>query len=355
MSKDDVKRIIEEFGTIELEEMKNPSAGLTRYTIFKDDTSFKFDVWFKKSGKIRVASVGNDELGNQLKEIFISQSRYAEIIGTDFSTKVSEKLFNDLIEYLSKGVPNMTVGTLQDKGNNGLIYKISTNFGDVATITYWKSTRNFRFQGYMMSIYAEVRSFILPQLSETVESTLNLVTTNLVDIDAASEKFISTLVPTYFSKANSHIQGLLQDSSKMLFLFKDQNVVLSDYAPVTMSGLKVIEYRIKEICLGCGIIVNDKKGFVIDKKHPSNQFGKNISVFEALDNSGNGRKKINSNVGIPAKYSQILVDLYEYQDQNRNTTFHLKQQIFASRKIETLEEAHDILTRTFKLLEQSYI
>ncbi|WP_270744827.1 hypothetical protein [Lactococcus petauri] len=43
------------------------------------------------------------------------------------------------------------------------------------------------------------------------------------------------------------------------------------------------------------VLTYSRKKFItltFDKKHPSNQFGKNISIFEALDNSGNGRKKL---------------------------------------------------------------
>ena len=206
LSREDVLGIIKEFGTIQAEKVINPSAGCTRYTVLKDESSFKFDVWFKNSGRVKVASVGKSVLGEQLKEIFISKSRYPEIIGTSFAAKISEQVFLDLIEYLSQGVTNVSVGEAQDKGINGIIYKITTNFGDMATITFWSSTGMFRFQGYMMAIYAEVRSFLLPQLPNEVNSTSNLVTTNLNDIEAASKKLINTLVPTYFSKANSHIQ-----------------------------------------------------------------------------------------------------------------------------------------------------
>lgn len=355
LSREDVLGIIKEFGTIQAEKVINPSAGCTRYTVLKDESSFMFDVWFKNSGRVKVASVGKSVLGEQLKEIFISKSRYPEIIGTSFAAKISEQVFLDLIEYLSQGVTNVSVGEAQDKGINGITYKITTNFGDVATITFWSSTGMFRFQGYMMAIYAEVRSFLLPQLPNEVNSTSNLVTTNLNGIEAASKKLINTLVPTYFSKANSHIQGLLEDSSKMLFLYKNKNISLSDYAPVPMSSLKVIEYRIKEICKGCGIIINDKKGFVFDESLPQNQSGKNIYVFVPVDNSGNGIKRVNPLTGIDEKYNQVLIDLYKYLEQNRHTTFHMKQEIKASKKIETIEEAQTVVTRAFELLEKSYI
>ena len=106
---------------------------------------------------------------------------------------------------------------------------------------------------------------------------------------------------------------------------------------------------------GYGIIINDKKGFVFDESHPQNQSGKDIRVFVPVDNSGNGIKRVNPLTGIDVKYSQVLIDLYKYLEQNRHTTFHMKQKINASTKIETIEKAHSVVTRAFELLEKSYI
>lgn len=93
LSKEEVINIIKEFGTIESEELKNPNAGMHRYTIKRENSFLYLDVWFKKSGKVKVAAVGNNSLSNQLLKIIESKSRYQDIIGTNFTAKISYEIF----------------------------------------------------------------------------------------------------------------------------------------------------------------------------------------------------------------------------------------------------------------------
>ncbi len=348
LNEEDVERIISNFGIMHSKVLKNEISGQTRYTICKNDLMFEIDIYFKKTGRITVVPIGvNNELGNELKLIFESQSRYHEIIGVNFSVKLSEEIFDDLIEYLSEGVENTTVEEPEDKGNNGRVYKIHTNFGDAATVTYYKSTKRLLFQGYMMSIYSEIRSFILPQISEVV-SDVNFndnVSTEIKNTKIESQKFIARLMPTYINESKTKIKGLITDSAEMLLLYKNQEIMLSDYSPVSMPILKVLEYRIKEICLSYGIIINDKISFVAN------------GIFEAKDNSGDGSKKIaaKSENLIDEKYHMVLVKIYEYFIKNRHSTFHTMQQGELTKPVKNIEDAQNIIIESLQLLEESCI
>lgn len=348
LNEEDVERIISNFGVMKSKVLKNQNSGQTRYTICKNDLMFEIDIYFKKTGKVTVLPIGvHNELGNELKSIFEAQSRYHEIIGVNFSVKLSEEIFNDLIEYLSENIENITVSVPEHKGINGIVYKIHTNFGDEATVTYYKSTKRLLFHGYMMSIYSEIRSFILPQISEVISDVKfnNNVSSEIKNTKIESENFISKLMPTYINESKTKIKGLITDSAEMLFLYKNQDIRLSDYAPVSMPILKVLEYRIKEICLSYDIIIDDKRSFVAN------------GIFEAKNNSGDGSKKIaakNEKV-IDDKYHSVLVKIYEYFIKKRHTTFHIKQQDEITKQIKNIEEAQDIIIKSFQLLEESCI
>jgi|GEM_PF-5448999 len=339
LSKEDVKQVfMENYDSIVSEKLMNSNTGQTRYTVIKDDTELDIDIYFKQSGRITVSPVklSPDET-RDIKNKFEEKSRCKEIIAVNFTTKISSEDFKELIEYLSS-VENLEISEPDDKGVNGIIYHVKTNFGDNATLTYWNSTQRLRFQGDMISIYSEVRSFILPfATTATVETTFeNRSSNELKEASKVVLDFINDVAPNYYKVAKLQVQELLRDAISMVLLYKDNGINLHDYSPVSMPVLKVIEYRVKEIAGNHGIIMTSR-----------DNMGKIIG-------GPKGQKRVQKQE-IASKYHPILLEMEDYHSQQRNGTFHLNQKIESSRMIETIDEAQRVVIGALRLLEKSNI
>ncbi|USI66518.1 MULTISPECIES: type II toxin-antitoxin system RnlA family toxin [Lactococcus] len=340
LSQEDVKQVfVENYDQIVSVVKKNPSTGQTRYTVVKDGVEFYIDIYFKQNGRITVSPLGMDtDESSKIKSKFEEKSRCKEVIAVNFTTKISNEDFKELIEYLSTAVKDLVVSEPDDKGTNGIIYHCNTNFGDNATLTYWNSTQRMRFQGDMISIYSEVRSFILPlTTADTVETTFeNRSPEEVRDSSDAALEFLNQVAPKFYQCTLMQVKELLKDAASMVLLYKENNITLSDYSPIPMPVLKVIEYRIKEIAGNHGIIMNNR-----------NNMGTIIGGPEG--------HRVVQKKEIPSKYHPILLEMEAYYSQQRNGTFHLPQQIQTARIIETFDEAQTIVIGALKLLEKSNI
>lgn len=340
LSREDVKQVfVENYDEIVSVEEKNPGTGQTRYTVIKEDVEFYIDIYFKQTGRITVSPLGMDtDESSKIKSKFEEKSRCKEVIAVNFTTKISNEDFKDLIEYLSTAVENLVVSEPDDKGTNGIIYHCKTNFGDNATLTYWDSTQRMRFQGDMISIYSEVRSFILPLTTDDpIETTFENRSPEEVKISSDDAlEFINQIAPKFYQFTQMQVKELLKDAVSMVLLYKENDIRLYDYSPIPMPVLKVIEYRIKEIAGNHGIMMTSK-----------DTMGKIIG-------SSGGPKRVQKKE-IPSKYHPILLEMEDYYSQKRNGTFHLHQKIQTKGRIGTLDEAQTIVIGALELLEKSNI
>lgn len=340
LNREDVKQVfVENYDAIVSEEKINSGTGQTRYTVIKDDIEFYIDIYFKQTGRITVSPLRMDaDESSKIKNMFVEKSRCKEVIAVNFTTKISSEDFKELIEYLSTAVEELMVSEPDDKGTNGIIYHCKTNFGDNATLTYWNSTQRMRFQGDMISIYSEVRSFILPfTTTDSVETIFENRSSEEVknSLDDALE-FINQIAPKFYQFTQMQVKELLKDAVSMVLLYKENDIRLYDYSPIPMPVLKVIEYRIKEIAGNHGIIMTNR-----------DTMGKIIG-------SSGGPKRVQKKE-IPSKYHPILLEMEEYYGQQRNGTFHLPQKMKTARRIGTLDEAQTIVIGALELLEKSNI
>lgn len=339
ISKEEVERLTYDFCQIKNIEVKNENTHQTRYFLEKDGEEFFIDVYFRNDKTCTISTLGNETnraTGQLLKEYIISHISYTEEVHASFTIIIENRKFDDLVHYLEIKETVLKVSD-ENKGDNGRILKFTTNFGDRAVLTYYGNTGTMRYQGLMMDLYVEVKSFVTPlgnQLSNIVikkdSTTLNL--------SSQINSFISTHVPNYYTNTDNIMQEFIEDSIKMLLA----NGELNDYAVWTTPILRVLEHRIKAILGFNDIIINDKRGF---------KTGPNYTTF-IFDPSYSPSKL---NISIAPAHEPCLISCYDYWKDNRHQLFHANQLSASTRLIPCPSDAQGIIIEVCKRLEHSYV
>lgn len=341
ISKEDVEKIIESFCEVTNIDIINEQTHQTRYSLSKDDNQFSIDVYYRNDNTCTITSLGNaekKELGKQLKELIESQVTYNERVSACFTIKIEKKKFQELIDYLEKE-DAISKDSDEDKGDNGRIVKLTTNFGDRATLTYYKSSGTMRYQGFMMDLYVGVKTFVTP-LGEELSDVEVKKNSSVLKLTSQVEDFIFTYTFEYYNNTNQINKEFIEDSVKMLI----SNSELNDYAVWTMPILRVLEQRIKEILHFNGIIIDDKVGFKVGNTH----------IFDCSQEVICVRNSIISQYSLDVETCNCLVSCYGYWKDNRHQLFHSNQVVVATRRVPSPSDAQTIIVEVCKRLEDSY-
>lgn len=354
LSKTMVEDIMEEFGNIVNQEQKNPSNNRIRYYIEKEGKAFYIDIFFRKDCTLTVfpmPSGDNKELSEELVHIIKSNDNYQGVTSGTFTCSCDFKRFLALKNYLSQ-LEGVTKIKDEDKGPNGHVIQFISEIGDKITLTFYQSTGKILYQGHLMNLYLEVKSFMSP-LAGNIETEI-IDARGIVKKDKNKEidKYINTYVPTAYNGFNDTIQGFIRDTFRMIIT----NDEFSEYSSWTFPILKVLEYRIKQMLGFKEIYLDDKKGF----QYRNLEYRKNMNpkhkwkyIFLKKDIHYTLDRKLSG------KFSQdeadCLLECYNFFNRNRHTLFHTKQEILGTRVLKTKEEAKMIIFDTCNLLENSCI
>ncbi|MBO0474418.1 type II toxin-antitoxin system RnlA family toxin [Enterococcus ureasiticus] len=336
ISREEVEKVIKNFCEVESIDEINGNSHQTRYKLSKDSKQFSIDIYYRNDKTCTINLLGNADkkiLGEQLKELINSQVVYGERASASFTIKIKEKEFENLIHYLGE-IDTVTKDSDEDKGDNGRIVKLTTDFGDRTTLTYYNSSGTMRYQGLMMDLYVEVKTFVTP-LGNELSNIVVSKNSDILDLSSKIDDFISLNVPNYYANADKVIQEFIEDSIKMLL----SNGELNDYAVWATPVLRVLEQRIKEILGFNGIIIDDKKGFKVGRTY----------IF---DSSQIGATRIN--VSVDSQHSSCLISCYEYWKDNRHQLFHGNQVAATIRRVPCPSDAQVIIVEVCKRLENSY-
>lgn len=336
ISREEVEKVITSFCELQSIEEINEKSHQTRYKLSKDSNQFSIDAYYRNDKTCTISLLGNAGqkiLGEQLKELINSQVVYAERVSASFSIKIKKIEFENLIRYLEENNA-ITKDSDEDKGDNGRIVKLTANYGDRTTLTYYNSSGTMRYQGLMMDLYVDVKTFVTP-LGNELSNVVVSKNSSILELSSEIDDFINQNVLNYYTNADKVIQEFIEDSIKMLL----SNSELNDYAVWATPILRVLEQRIKEILGFNGIIIDDKKGFK-DGKTP---------IF---DSSQSGNTRIN--ISVDSQHSSCLICCYEYWKDNRHQLFHGNQIAATIRRVPCPSDAQAIILEVCKRLENSY-
>lgn len=336
ISREEVEKVITSFCEIESIDEINENSHQTRYRLSKDSEKFSIDIYYRNDKTCTISLLGNADqkiLGKQLKELIKSQVVYGERASASFTIKIKANEFEDLIHYLEEN-DAVTRDSDEDKGENGRIVKLTTDFGDRTTLTYYNSSGKMRYQGLMMDLYVEVKTFVTP-LGNELSNVVVSKNSGVLELSSKIDDFISLNVPNYYANADKIIQEFIEDSIKMLL----SNGELNDYAVWATPVLRVLEQRIKEILGFNGIIIDDRKGFKVGRTY----------IF---DSSQIGSTRIN--VSVDSQHSSCLISCYDYWKDNRHQLFHGNQIAATIRRVSCPSDAQAIIVEVCKRLENSY-
>ncbi|MCW4359528.1 hypothetical protein K3L72_17260 [Bacillus altitudinis] len=322
-------------------ELKNQGQGFYRYHVEKEGKEFSLDVYFtKKKGTTVSPSCEN---GQELEQAIINSIEYKEVSNGSFSANMSAEFFDSLINLLRQ-LPNVSVSDPEDKGNNGIIYGIITDFGDSVTLTYFKTTSRMLYQGLLMKLYSIIKSYLL-----TLNSTITETELGEQALEDNVQQHLRTHFPQGWNSLEPTIQGFIKDS----FTLVEVNTKLSDYAAWVMPVMRVLEYRIKKICLDYGVIIDDTKGFryYTDIARP-----RATDWIFVMDFSSDTIRGVNPNINnMPQEAKDAIVECYDFLRKNRHEMFHATQILAGIKLVETRDEALQTIIEACEKIEKSLV
>ncbi|MGG3915798.1 type II toxin-antitoxin system RnlA family toxin [Rossellomorea vietnamensis] len=322
-------------------EIKNLGQGFYRYHLEKENKEFSIDTYYtKKKGTTVIA---NCEDGQELEQAIINSIEYKEAKYGSFSAGMSEKFFESLIDLL-RDLPNVLVSEPEDKGNNGIIYRVNTDFGDSVTLTYFKTTSRMLYQGLLMKLYSIIKSYLL-----TLNSTISETELGEQALEDKVQQHLEMYFPQGWNSLEPIIQGFVKDS----FTLVEVNTKLSDYSAWVMPIMRVLEYRIKKICLDYNVIIDETKGF----RYYTNLGNPRATdwIF-VIDFSNDVVTGVNSSISnMPDEAKDAIVECYEFLRKNRHEMFHATQILAGIKLVQTRDEALQIIIEACQKIEKSLI
>lgn len=343
----ELEAMMKRFGDVNKGQCINEAQNQYIYTINIGSLEAKVAVYFRSDNTISCVKQGSGESGEKSQEIvsYIKENaNFNNVSSGTFTCKFTEEKFEKLKNYLCT-LDGVTLKLDENKGVNGHLLKFISNIGDSITLTFWKTTGKMCFQGYLMLLHAEVKSFI---------SAYEYVKTELFKVNEEQksekelmvQKMIQQLMPVSYNKLDALFQDYIHDSI-MQIVMRNQ---LREYSAWTFPILKALEGRIKQILGYNNVRIKDSIGFKIKVNRESQDYEK-IFLYE------NGKHVVNTGIVSiqDGNTLNVLSDCYTYICQNRNPLFHVKYTISGTRKVTTPEDAENIIYEACKMIEQSYI
>ena len=341
LSKTDFQKILDEFALLKdecydstntVEKVLNQSNKQTRYSMQIGAEDISFDVYFKKNNTITVSPFGTEfskTFASEFDEYLREHTDVPKAERGDFyCSNMQCEVFQDLKGYL-KTLNGVRVLRDEDLGVNGWIFKPCCDNGDVVTLTYFESTMSMRFQGLLMNLYIEIKTFLFAyEVNFGAERT-----TDTPELSARIEETINAHLTKSYNNLDVLLQDLLHDALK----YVETRTEFRDYGTWTFPALKALEGRLKQMFHFGGVTV-DRNGF-------GGFFDKNNNQYEL---------HCAKTVQVGPAIARSINDCYNYYNKNRHSLFHTDQLLAATRRLSTQEEAANIIFEVCGLIEKSY-
>lgn len=199
------------------------------------------------------------------------------------------------------------------------------------------------YQGLLMNFYAIIKEFISPLSEDTPKTVLNFGSKK-EDKSYLVEQYINENLPEGYALLDPLLQGFVKDT----FTLVVANTELSDYAAWVMAIFRVLEQRIKAVCLRNNLIIKDEAGF---KYYDENN--KLVRLF--TPNQGHTVVNRDLSSTLDNETCDILIRCYEYLKANRHELFHATQIVEGIRLVGTPEQAKLMIKASCELIEESLV
>lgn len=347
ITKEELESMIETYGEIIGIKCVNTVNQQYNYEVMVKSIKVLIAVYFRSDNTISCVAQGSGESKNLSQEIvnyIKDNANYKNIASGTFTCEMTKDKFKKLIEYLVS-LDGVKITYNEDKGINGQVIKLISNIGDKVTLTFWESKGKMLFQGYLMVLHVEVKSFISAfgyvktELDKVIEEEKSQ---NEIKVNA----IINKLMPVSYNNLEKLLQDFIYDSIVQII---QRTELRGDYSAWTFPVLKALEGRTKQILLFNGIRINDKIGFKV--KPIGSKDYQNIFLYNPP------KHEVDTSIISITDGNTLnaLSKCYSYLSKNRNPTFHVSQVLNFTRKVEKPEEAENIIYETCKLIEDSYI
>lgn len=328
----------------------NEKTGQTRYSISTDIVNFDIDLFFRPSdGKTTPTALGSGDkrtYSEKLCEFLKNQAEYQDAPAANFSASIKIQDFNLLIEYLSTELEGVEMSG-KETVNNGIgeKYQFISSIGDKITLTHFESNGTLVYQGKLMKLFIEVKTFLAPFLTAGDNGKIKEASSQKLHIHADTiESELKTLLQNSYVKIDEVILEFLYDS----LVYKQCDIPHKEYSSYAFPALKALEWYIKKLFGDNSISINVKEGF--SRKIS----GKRVPYF-AVDSS-TGKYVLNSGINTITctKTCLALEQCYNYYNANRHVLFHTDQNATMTTVLKSKSDAVIIIDKVFGLIENTY-
>jgi RNase LS, bacterial toxin DBD domain/RNase LS, bacterial toxin N-terminal/RNase LS, bacterial toxin len=324
-----------------------PSLHQVEYS--QDDCKVMVNFHLNKNGtttinpKVGKSQEKGEELAIYLKDKLVGDSRKSISVSIK---NIKESNFDLLVEFFremngenpGETLVSVSVGA-EDKVRK--IVKISSQYNDSLTLTYFLSTDSLLIQGKPLYIYDQT-CYFLTEFTD-LSGFLTIVhkgeeVPNTINVDGnAIENMLKALLPNAYTNVGDGILRMIRTS----YTLKDISIPLEDYSCYVFPSLRSLEGVMRRL-------LSDKEYYVEDHK---NSFGE---VFYKDSNARKYFVRDDLKHQLGNKTCDALECCYDYFVEQRHELFHTSDFTDASRIIPTQEQASQIIEKVVRIIESAY-
>lgn len=333
LERDKIESAIKNFSEKALVQIHSKPHNLYIYTVKAESESLAtLNVYYLNDGTTTIlAETGkNHSLSKKIADYVVEKCEVKNIPEKSlYIKKLSEDDFTTLLEFLQDFNAKVEEGKNLPHGKQ---YKIISPYGDYVLLNKYDAG-SFQVQGrgkIIKSWVIEGLTGLLPY-KEIIDAQLKEL-----DVNVSPETVISGLenvIPTAFEFLGNKLQAIMSPAIAL----NSVNITLSDYSAFVFPALKGLEGYIKKLLSENNVIVgNDGFGSILVGGSTDRL---NSTTIATINNT---------------KIVRAIEECYTYYKKQRHGLFHVDGIVETSRVISKREEANEIITEIFDIIQKTY-
>ena len=334
LDKSIITETIESIENIKLINVENKGDKQTHYRMLNTESNTKLllIVHHKTSnGTTTLQPSGDIKTGQEVRKIcdeIVKKSKLSNIKNVDYVTIMNKNDFDTLLKNIMKEYSNIVSNDISGGKNYKYIDKNGT--GESFIINYYTKRNTLMLQGKPLKFFAcvaiEIEKLGYPITKDYISKVIDVDMDDL-DIDEDLSKYL----PLSANKIPSEIKGVMKPS----ILFLKMNINAPEYSFMTFPVFRGFEFILKSILEDYGIICEHNSFSMFEKSEPLKYKLKDEFIPKITCSMVRGKIECG----------------YNFHYKNRHTTFHLGSDVDDNRYIEKREEAVQLLTECFEIIE----
>ncbi len=306
----------------------------TLFTVFENGIRVALlAVYFNQDGSTSISAKGNTaevEKGGELAKRVKDTCLFSDRASVELSLKMSEQDFNDALEYL---IEECSAEETEVKDiNGGKQYKLTGASGDTLMVKYYTRRKAMQVQGKPLALYDDLITMLCELLpyEEVVQSQLKQIKVQVAP--GVVRDILEGRLPNAYGFLSEKVRSIISPALAL----SQVDIELDDYTSFAMPVLRGLEGYLK--------LLFSSKNQTVGK------------TFGNLIVGGDGKCSVLPNIQTTLNCNKTVAaieECYDYWADNRHGLFHVDS-VTESTRILDRQEADQIITKTLKLIDETY-